>query len=94
MHWEVLKSPSKIWNFLGFARYYRRFTKDFSKITVLVTHMTRRGMDIQWGPEQQSTFQILWRRLCEATILTLPDGVEDFMIFYDASITSLGAVFM
>ena len=51
-------------------------------------------MHLRWGPEQQSTFETLRQRLCEAPLLTLPEGVEDFVVFYDASITALGAFLM
>ena len=32
--------------------------------------------------------------MCEAPILALPEGVEDFMVYCDASISGLGAVLM
>ena len=51
-------------------------------------------MDFRWGPKQQRAFETLWQRLCEAPVLTLSEGVEDFVVFYDASITGLGAVLM
>lgn len=40
------------------------------------------------------TFEILRHKLCEALILTLPKGIEDFMVYYETSITILGAVLM
>ena len=51
-------------------------------------------VDFRWGPEQQRAFETLRQRLCEAPVLTLPEGVEDFVVFCDASITGLGAVLM
>ena len=30
--------------------------------------------------------------MCEAPILTLPEGVKDFVVYCDASITGMGAV--
>ena len=32
--------------------------------------------------------------MCEAPILALPEGVEDFVVYCDASISGLGAVLM
>ena len=52
----------------------------------------KKEVDFQWGPKQQKTFETLRQRLCEARMLTLPEGVDDFFVFYDASITSLGVV--
>ncbi|CAH1438308.1 unnamed protein product [Lactuca virosa] len=74
--------------------YYRRFILDLSKIVVPPTRLTRKGVDFQWGPEQQTAFETLRQRLCEALVLTLPEGVEDFVVFCNASITGLGAVLM
>ena len=51
-------------------------------------------MDFRWGPEQQRAFETLRQRLCEALVLTLPEGVEDFVMFCDASVTGLGVVLM
>ncbi|XP_052622433.1 uncharacterized protein LOC128127784, partial [Lactuca sativa] len=94
MSWEVPKSPSEIRSFLGLAGYYRRFIKDFSKIAVPLTRLTRKGVTFSWGPEQQTSFETLRQRLCEAPILALPEGMEDFVVYCDASISGLGAVLM
>ena len=51
-------------------------------------------MVFRWGPEQQAAFETLRQRLCEAPILALPEGVEDFVVYCDASISGLGAVLM
>ncbi|GKD92336.1 reverse transcriptase domain-containing protein, partial [Tanacetum coccineum] len=47
-----------------------------------------------WGVEQEEAFQTLKNNLCDAPILTLPDGVEHFMVYYDASNQGLGCVLM
>nr|GFA29910.1 reverse transcriptase domain-containing protein [Tanacetum cinerariifolium] len=39
-------------------------------------------------------FQILKQKLCEALILALPKGNDDFVIYFDASIQGLGAVLL
>ena len=51
-------------------------------------------MVFRWGPEQQAAFETLRQRLCEAPILALPEGMEDFVVYCDASISSLGAILM
>ena len=40
MCWERPKSVFKIRSFLGFARYYRRFIEDFSKLAAPMTRLT------------------------------------------------------
>nr|GEW56803.1 putative reverse transcriptase domain-containing protein [Tanacetum cinerariifolium] len=47
-----------------------------------------------WGEDQEMDFQILKQKLCEAPILALPEGNNDFVIYCAASIQGLGAVLM
>ncbi|GKA16301.1 putative reverse transcriptase domain-containing protein, partial [Tanacetum coccineum] len=49
---------------------------------------------IEAGVEQEEAFQTLKNNLCDAPILTLHDGVEDFVVYYDASNQGLGCVLM
>ncbi|GJU05633.1 putative reverse transcriptase domain-containing protein [Tanacetum coccineum] len=46
------------------------------------------------GIEQEEAFQTLKNNLCDSPILTLPDGVEDFIVYCDASNQGLGCVLM
>ncbi|GKC43801.1 putative reverse transcriptase domain-containing protein [Tanacetum coccineum] len=41
--------------------------------------------------DQESSFQLLKQKLCEAPILALPEGNNDFVVYYDASYQGLGA---
>ncbi|GJZ82810.1 putative reverse transcriptase domain-containing protein [Tanacetum coccineum] len=47
-----------------------------------------------WGEKEEEAFQTLKNNLCDAPILLLPDGVEDFVVYCDASNQGLGCVFM
>ncbi|GKA89018.1 putative reverse transcriptase domain-containing protein, partial [Tanacetum coccineum] len=42
-----------------------------------------------WGDEQEMAFHTLKDRLCNALVLALPDGLEDFVVYYDASCQGL-----
>ncbi|GJS52059.1 putative reverse transcriptase domain-containing protein [Tanacetum coccineum] len=44
--------------------------------------------------EQETAFQLLKQKLCAAPFLALPEGSDDFVVYYDASIKGLGAVLM
>ncbi|GKF15000.1 putative reverse transcriptase domain-containing protein, partial [Tanacetum coccineum] len=48
----------------------------------------------EWGEEQEAAFQTLKNNLCDAPVLSLPDGVEDFVVYCDASNQGLGCVLM
>ncbi|GKC57677.1 putative reverse transcriptase domain-containing protein, partial [Tanacetum coccineum] len=44
--------------------------------------------------EEEEAFQTLKQKLCSAPILALPEGTEDFVVYYDASLKGYGAVVM
>ncbi|GJR73530.1 putative reverse transcriptase domain-containing protein [Tanacetum coccineum] len=44
------------------------------------------------GEDQESAFQLLKQKLCEAPILPLPEGNDDFVVYCDASHQGIGAV--
>nr|GEV20980.1 hypothetical protein [Tanacetum cinerariifolium] len=93
-NWKAHTTPSEIRSFLGLAGYYRRFIANFSKIVKPLTLLTQKNKKYEWGVEQEDAFQTLKNNLCNAPILLLPDGVEDFVVYYDASNQGLGCVLM
>nr|GFA69437.1 putative reverse transcriptase domain-containing protein [Tanacetum cinerariifolium] len=68
--------------------------KDFSKIAKSLTILTQKDKKFVCGKDQEMAFQILKQKLCEAPILALPEGNDDFVVYCDASIQGLGAVLM
>ncbi|GKC84095.1 putative reverse transcriptase domain-containing protein, partial [Tanacetum coccineum] len=46
------------------------------------------------GEKVEEAFQTLKNNLCDAPILSLPDGMEDFVVYCDASNQGLGCVLM
>ncbi|GJV33683.1 putative reverse transcriptase domain-containing protein [Tanacetum coccineum] len=93
-NWKAPTTPSEIRSFLGLAGYYRRFIANFSKIAKPLTSLTQKNQKYVWGVEQEEAFQTLKNNLCEAPILSLPDRVEDFVVYCDASNQGLGCVLM
>nr|GFC58105.1 reverse transcriptase domain-containing protein [Tanacetum cinerariifolium] len=57
----------------------------FSKIAKLLTFLTQKNKDYVWGEEQQKAFRTLKEKLCNAPVLALPDGPNDFVVYCDAS---------
>ncbi|GJW95105.1 putative reverse transcriptase domain-containing protein [Tanacetum coccineum] len=53
---------------------------------------TKKNKKYIWGEDQESAFQLLKQKLCEAPILTLPEGNDNFVVYCDASHQGLGAV--
>nr|GEW24983.1 retrotransposable element Tf2 [Tanacetum cinerariifolium] len=88
-NWASPTTPSKICQFLGLACYYRRFIEGFSKIEKPMTELTQKKK-FDWGEEQELAFQLLKQNLCDAPILALPEGSDDFVVYCDVSIRGLG----
>ncbi|GJY72894.1 reverse transcriptase domain-containing protein [Tanacetum coccineum] len=93
-NWKAPTTPSEIRSFLGLAGYYRRFIVNFSKIAKPLTSLTQKNKKYEWGAEQEEPFQTLKDNLCNASILSLPDGIEDFVVYCNASNQGLGCVLM
>ncbi|GJR26469.1 putative nucleotidyltransferase, ribonuclease H [Tanacetum coccineum] len=91
---EAPKTLTEIRSFLGLARYYRRFIANFSKIVKPLTLLTQKNQKFEWGDEQENAFQTLNDMLCDAPILALPEGTDDFLVYCDASNQSFGCVLM
>ncbi|GJW25497.1 putative reverse transcriptase domain-containing protein [Tanacetum coccineum] len=91
-NWTSPTTPTKVRQFLGLAGYYQRFIKDFSKIAKSLTELTQKNKKYIWGEDQESAFQLIKQKLCEAPILALLEGNDDFVIYCDASHQGLGAV--
>ncbi|GJW30529.1 putative reverse transcriptase domain-containing protein [Tanacetum coccineum] len=87
-------TPTEIRQFLGLTGYYRIFIKGFSKIAKSLTELTQRNKKFDWEEEQEAAFQLLKQKLCDAPILALPEGSNDFVVYCDASHYGLGVVLM
>nr|GEY33670.1 putative reverse transcriptase domain-containing protein [Tanacetum cinerariifolium] len=71
-----------------------RFIEGFSKIARSMTKLTQKKVKFDWGEKQEAAFHIINQKLYSASILSLPEGSEDFVVYYDALIKGLGAVLM
>ncbi|GJR96568.1 putative reverse transcriptase domain-containing protein [Tanacetum coccineum] len=91
---KIPKSSTEIRSFLGLAGYYRRFIENFSKIAKPLTLLTQKNKTYVWGDKQDEAFRILKEKLCNAPVLALPDGPDDFVVYCDASKQGFGCVLM
>ncbi|GJX15082.1 putative reverse transcriptase domain-containing protein [Tanacetum coccineum] len=93
-NWKTPESSTEIRSFLGLAGYYRRFIENFSKIAKPLTLLTQKNKTYVWGDKQDEAFRILKEKLCNAPVLALPDGPDDFVVYCDASKQGFGCVLM
>ncbi|GJZ16418.1 reverse transcriptase domain-containing protein [Tanacetum coccineum] len=72
-------------SFLGHAGFYRRFIKDFSKISRPMTHLLEKNTPFIFSNECIQAFETLKKKLTEAPILIAPDWDLPFELMCDAS---------
>ncbi|GKB23853.1 putative reverse transcriptase domain-containing protein [Tanacetum coccineum] len=84
-NWKTPESSTEIRSFSGLAGYYQRFIENSSKIAKPLTLLTQNNKTYVWGDEQDEVFRILKEKLCNAPVLALPDGPDDFVVYCDAS---------
>nr|GEX95795.1 putative reverse transcriptase domain-containing protein [Tanacetum cinerariifolium] len=92
--WKAPRTLFEVCSFLGLARYYRRFIEDFSKIVKPLTVLTQKSKTFDWGEKQNNAFHTLKDKLCNAHVLDLSNGPEDFVVYCDASGLGLGCMLM
>ena len=94
VNWPRPVNVSEVRSFLGVAGYYRKFVKDFSRIAIPLTQLTKKGSVYEWTEDRETAFQELKTRLVAAPVLVLPSGNEEFHVYSDASHKGLGCVLM
>nr|GEZ40778.1 reverse transcriptase domain-containing protein [Tanacetum cinerariifolium] len=91
---RILVERSLVPRTRGLAGYYQRFIENFSKIAKPLTQLTRKNKAYVWGDKQEEAFRILKEKLCNAPVLALLDGPNDFVVYCDASNQGFGCVLM
>ncbi|GJT80313.1 reverse transcriptase domain-containing protein [Tanacetum coccineum] len=79
-------------SFLGHAGFYRRFIKDFSKISRSMTHLLEKNTPFIFSEDCILAFQTLKKKLTETPILIAPNWDQPFEIMCDASDYAIGTV--
>ncbi|GJY72773.1 putative reverse transcriptase domain-containing protein [Tanacetum coccineum] len=59
-----------------------------------MTKLTQKSVKFDWGEKEETAFPMLKWKLCSAPVLALPEGSENFVVYYDASHKGVGAILM
>jgi len=92
LSWEEPKSLSETQSFLGFANFYRRFIKDYSRVARPLTELTKKTERWSRNPEAGRAFNELKKRFTTAPILAHFDIQRPVIIETDVLDFALGAV--
>eukprot|EP00253_Pinus_taeda_P035092 PITA_35092 len=78
-------------SFLGLARYYRSFIKDFRKLASPLFGLLGKDVEFIWTDNCQEALDVLKAKLVTAPILRGPNWALPFHIHIDASNKAIGA---
>ena len=90
--WPPPRNVKDVQSFLGLAGFYRRFVKDFSKLALPITELTKGENEFAWTARHDEAFAALKRALCSAPVLLIPDPTKPYTLNCDASDFAIGSV--
>lgn len=91
-NWPTPRNPKELKGFLGLLGYYRKFIRDFAKITKPLTAQLRKGEKIKHTPIFLKTIDTCKQLITSSDVLQYPDFSKNFILTTDASNFALGAV--
>jgi transposase InsO family protein len=92
LDWQTPSSVRDVQCFLGFANFYRKFIKDYSKIVMPLTELTKKNRTFTWNVSAARSFDNLKKAFTSAPILVHADQSKPFIIEADASDFALGSI--
>ncbi|KAJ9520962.1 hypothetical protein QJQ45_014157 [Haematococcus lacustris] len=97
--WAMPTCLKELQAFLGLANFFRRFIAGYSTIAAPLTHLTGEAVAAGTNWRQLSepavnAFNALKQALCSAPLLALPDPLQPFEVWSDASLAGTGGVLM
>ena len=90
--WQAPRCKKELEPFLGFAKYYREFIKDYASFASPLTKLRSKYSTWEWTEETQNAFQILKDKLCSEPILVLPCDDGEYVLDTDASNVEISGI--
>src|SRR3569623_1876157 len=91
LEWHEPKDVGDVRAFLGLSGFFRKFVKDFAKITNPLTNLTK-DTPWKWGDEEQAAWEEVKRVMASGPVLISPDFSKPFVLHTDASGFAIGCV--
>lgn len=85
MDWKVPTSAKGVLGFLGFANFYRRFIKDFSRTATPLYTLVKKDTIFKWTEEADQAFNRFKRAFIEAPVLAQFDPDDETVLETDSS---------
>ena len=92
LEWEKPQSVRDVQYFLGFAKFYCKFIRNYSKKVLPLTQLTHKNQPFIWNSKATEAFESLKRAFTTTPILAHVDPKKRFILEADASDFALGSV--
>ena len=92
---RALRAPEnvrQVRGVLGMASYYRRFIPNFAAISEPLISLTKKHARFKWTDECQGAFEEIKAQLTVIPLLAYPDPNKGYILYTDASDTTIGSV--
>ena len=90
--WPEPTTVKETQSFLGFANFYKRFIKDYSKIAALLTNLTRKDQRFSITSKARQAFLQLKKAFAKVLILISFDPKKEIIVKTNISNYILGGV--
>ena len=93
-NWPTPWNLQELRGFLGFANFYRRFIKDFAKLTRLLNDLIKKNAQWTWNIGQKQAFQALKDTFLRKPILAVWEPNQPTCLEVDVSGYATGGVLL
>jgi len=94
INWSVPRSVKDMQKFLGLAKYYRQFVKDFTSVAKPLHKITRKDVKWSWEERQWKVFEELKESFMIKLVLITPNLNKEMRIDVDVSDFAIGGVLL
>ena len=88
---QPLKTPKGCRSFAGVVNFLSMFCPELQKLQNLMYDLTRKGRPLNWGKEQQDSFEEIKLRLMKLPVLHMPNKTGRFHLYSDTSKFATGS---
>src|SRR5258708_26059742 len=90
--WPAPKNLQQLQQFIGFANFYRRIIKDWSKLCRGMIDLPKKDVKWHWNKNTQNSFELLKAHFHGASMLIHTDTTKQFLIEIDTSDFAIGRI--
>lgn len=91
LQWAEPKTIEQLRGFMGLSGYYRRFIHNYATIASPLTNILKKN-SFSWTIIAQTAFSKLKEAIATASVLSLPNLTQTFVLETDASGSGIGNV--